>query len=81
MVCRILNKWLRGLVTKPFTILKSIYYNIKNKHQDLAESRLNICNQCDHKLATKFGDICELCGCILENKTRLDNELCDLNKW
>ena len=36
MKLNILIKWLHGILTKPLTILKSIYYNIKNKHQDLA---------------------------------------------
>ena len=35
MKLNILIKWLHGILTKPLTILKSIYYNIKNKHQDL----------------------------------------------
>ena len=65
----ILIKWLHGILTKPLTILKSIYFNIKNKHQDLSDYRLSICNQCDQ------------CGCILENKTRLNEEKCDLCKW
>lgn len=25
--------------------------------------------------------ICDQCGCILANKTRLIDEQCDLNKW
>ena len=73
----ILIKWLHGILTKPLTILKSIYYNIKNKHQDLAITRLDICHRCDHKLNTNFGDLCDLCGCVLDNKTRIKDEFCE----
>lgn len=81
MVGCIIIKWLHGILTKPLAIIKSIYFNIKNKHQDLADYRLSICNQCAHKLTIKVGDICDQCGCILENKTRLEEEKCDLCKW
>ncbi len=33
------------------------------------------------KLQTSFGEVCEECGCILENKTRIEDEHCDLCKW
>ncbi len=74
MKLNILIKWLHGILTKPITILKSIYYNIKNKHQDIAIKRLDICHQCNHKLNTNFGDLCDLCGCVLDNKTRVEDE-------
>lgn len=77
MKLNILIKWLHGILTKPLTILKSIYYNIKNKHQDLAITRLGICHRCDHKLNTNFGDLCDLCGCVLDNKTRVKDEFCE----
>lgn len=81
MKLNILIKWLHGILTKPLTILKSIYYNIKNKHQDLAITRLDICHRCDHKLNTNFGDLCDLCGCVLDNKTRIKDEFCEQGKW
>lgn len=75
------KKWIKAIFTKPFRILKSIYYNVFNKHQDLASHRLSICKKCDKRLNTYLGDICTDCGCILENKTRLEEEHCDLCKW
>ena len=79
MSSKLLYKWLYGILTKPLTILKSIYYRLLNKNKDAR--RLSICNQCEHKLNTKFGDICDLCGCILDNKTRIEEERCELDKW
>ena len=79
MSSKLLYKWLHGILTKPLTILKSIYYRLLNKNKDIR--RLSICNQCNHKLNIKFGDICDLCGCVLDNKTRIKDEHCELNKW
>ena len=74
-------KWIKAIFTKPLTILKSIYFNIFGINQDLATKRLKICNACSHKLQTSVGEVCDECGCILENKTRIEDEHCDLCKW
>lgn len=74
-------KWLHGILTKPIAILKSIYYRIKCVNQNISIKRLKICNKCNYRVSSKFGDICSSCGCILANKTRLEEERCDLNKW
>lgn len=79
MLSKLLYKWLYGILTKPLTILKSIYYRLLNKNKDAR--RLSICSQCNHKLNIKLGDICDLCGCVLDNKTRIKDEHCELNKW
>lgn len=76
-----IEKWIKAIFTKPLTILKSIYFNIFGINQDLATIRLKICNTCPHKLQTSVGEVCEECGCILENKTRIEDEHCDLCKW
>lgn len=75
-------KWIKAIVTKPITILTSIYYRIFGKNEDIATKRINICNKCDNKQNIKLvGDICGVCGCILDNKTRIKDEHCDLCKW
>lgn len=74
-------KWIKAIFTKPLVILKSIYYNIFNKHEDLATKRLKICQTCPYRISSKFGYICDSCGCILENKVRVEDEVCDMNKW
>lgn len=71
----------KALFTKPFQILKSIYYRLSNQNQQLSEGRLAICNKCDNRLLFMNQLICDQCGCILANKTRLINEKCDLKKW
>ena len=41
-----------------------------------------ICKKCNKSEHIKgFGEICTLCGCILESKTRVEDEKCEMNKW
>lgn len=75
------KKIIKAIFTKPLVILKSIYFNMFGIHKDLSDSRLKICRNCNDKLDTSFGEVCSQCGCILENKTRLEDEHCDLCKW
>lgn len=78
----VIYKWIKAIFKKPLIILRSIYYNIKGNNEDLAQMRLNICNSCNKKVNIKFvGDICDICGCVLDNKTRIKDEHCDLCKW
>lgn len=53
-------------------------FRIKN---DLASKRLNICNTCEHRVNTYLGHICDQCGCVLDAKTRVEDEYCEMNKW
>lgn len=77
-----IRKWIKAFFKKPITILKSIWFNLTNKNERLAKKRLDICNQCDKKINIKYvGDVCDICGCILDNKTRVKDENCDLCKW
>lgn len=79
---KMIKKWIKAIFIKPFTILKSIWFNLTKKQEDLSEKRLEICNNCDKKINIKYvGDICDICGCVLDNKTRIKDEHCDLCKW
>lgn len=75
------KKWIKAIFTKPLVILKSIYFRKKGINEHLVKKRLTICKSCNDKINTSFGEVCSQCGCILENKTRLENEHCDLCKW
>lgn len=45
------------------------------------KARLDICANC-HRKGRRFGkDICTLCGCFLDLKTKLKTEECPLSKW
>lgn len=62
-------------------IIKGWYYKLFNKKQDIADKRLKICNKCPSKINTPLGNACGQCGCILDAKARVLDELCDMNKW
>lgn len=66
---------------KMVNIIKGWYYKIFNKKNKLAEYRLNICDNCPNKVHTPLGEACNECGCILDAKTRVIDEKCDMNKW
>ena len=38
-----------------------------------------MCNHREH--IEMIGDICAVCGCVLEAKARVEDEYCELNKW
>lgn len=63
-----------------------IFNIITGKTRKISVYRMNICNQCEHN---KKG-ICQICGCILKAKTRVDFPLdkngisidgCPEKKW
>lgn len=61
-------------------IIIGTYYNITNKQKGLSIYRMSLCNKCPHK-KDLFGGICEICGCILESKTRVLEERCPKKEW
>lgn len=79
-----LLKEIPGVLTilkKVWNIIKGWYYKLFNKKQSIAEERLKICNQCDNRTKSALGDTCSLCGCVLDAKTRVKDEYCDIDKW
>ena len=73
---------MKKFLNKLRNIVVGTYYNICNKHNDLANERLPICENCEYKinLSQKI-HMCDQCGCILESKVRVKLEHCPLNKW
>lgn len=57
------------------------YRKLFHKKQTLAEYRLFICNKCPYKKKFLNEDICDLCGCVLDAKVRVDEEICYDNRW
>ena len=68
-------------IKKVWNIIKGWFYKLFKKKQDIAISRLEICNTCEHNVETSLGNACSQCGCILDAKTRVEDEHCDLDKW
>ena len=68
-------------ITKAINIVKGWIFKLLKKEQDLANTRLKICNTCEHNVETSLGNACSQCGCVLDAKTRVEDEHCDLDKW
>ena len=68
-------------IKKIINIIKGWYFKIFKKKQDIAKKRLTICNKCDNKVKSALGDVCSQCGCVLDAKTRVQDEQCEMNKW
>lgn len=63
-------------------VIIGTYRNIFNKNTSLSDKRIKICDECDKKQQlTKRISICSECGCILESKTKVNDESCPMNKW
>ena len=70
------------ILAKINNIIKGTYFNIFNKHKDIATPRLLICNKCTEQINVKnVGNFCNICGCLLESKTTVLEEHCPNDKW
>lgn len=73
---------LMKIITKILNIIKGTYFNIFNKHQDIATPRLLICNKCTNQISIdNVGKFCDICGCLLTSKTTVIEEHCPNGKW
>lgn len=58
------------------------FRKIFKKNNELADKRLKICKNCPHRIClTKNLEICELCGCELDAKSRVEDEICHDGRW
>lgn len=74
-------KILKTIFNKLTHIIMGWYYKAFNKNENLAKYRMNICKNCKHKINILNEDVCNLCGCVLDAKTRVIDETCYDNKW
>lgn len=57
------------------------YRKIFNKQSQLAYNRMQICKRCSYRETLFREDVCSLCGCFLDSKTRVEDEHCYDNRW
>lgn len=69
------------MVKKIKNIIVGWYNKIFKYNQSLAEYRLSICEKCEYKESILGQNVCGLCGCVLDAKVRVENEMCYNNKW
>ena len=76
------KKWnSKDVIMKIKNIIVGWYRKIFNKKSELARKRLAICKDCPYKIKLCGQDICDLCGCVLDAKVRVENEQCYNNRW
>lgn len=75
------RKMVKKILIKIQHIIIGTYRNIFNKNQDLATTRLQYCNKCEHRIMFMGQYICDQCGCIIESKVRVEDEHCIIDKW
>ena len=58
------------------------WYSFRGINYELMQSRLNICNNCEHHVRImKNVYVCSICGCFTDKKARVKDESCSLKKW
>jgi hypothetical protein len=65
-----------------YQILLGTYRNIFQVRTGFEDKRWEVCCACEHCKANDIlGTYCDVCGCILKSKIKVDNAKCSLNKW
>ena len=62
---------------KASNIIKGLWYWVINKNELLRMNRVIHCNKCENKRALTCGN----CGCFLQLKLRVKDEICPIGKW
>lgn len=70
-------RWTMSLWQMIKHIILGFLYKIMNKNILIRDKRMEICNKCNNKDEI----FCNVCGCLLDAKTRVYKEKCPLNKW
>jgi hypothetical protein len=60
---------------KPWDII----YPDKRTSEDIYNSRMDICNNCEYLI--NMTKQCMKCGCFMHIKTKIDNAYCPIGKW
>ncbi len=62
--------------TRPWDMLNP---NAERASDDVAETRMGICNSCPELL--RLTKQCKQCGCMMNVKTKLLHATCPIGKW
>ncbi len=57
------------------------YRKLFHKNNELAKKRLAICDKCPHKMKAGKSSWCDICGCELDAKARVEEEICHDGRW
>ena len=68
--------WLPPKLYSFFSTMKA-WIKTGFKKSEYAEARLEICKKCDHF----NNNLCSLCGCYMQGKTKMAAASCPISKW
>lgn len=69
------------MVNQVNQIAKGFYNNLTGKEVPLYEKRIFICRGCPQIKEGLLGEMCKVCGCVLQSKARVREANCPENKW
>ena len=73
------SKWQEYKEKNGVTPLDLLNPRVKRSSEELANTRMSICNACPE--LTKLSGQCKKCGCFMAAKTKLESAICPLSKW
>lgn len=62
-------------------VIKGNWRNLIGYETKESKRRYEICKTCEHNIRFSGVRLCELCGCPLKSKTKVEEEKCLINKW
>ena len=71
------NTGINAILKKLSSILIGWFNYFFNKEEKMSKERLYICVGCKKNIS----GVCSMCGCPLVAKSRVKDEVCDLDKW
>lgn len=51
------------------------------QNEELFARRYEICERCPELKQSDIGEVCDVCGCRLQAKLRVEMERCPIGKW
>jgi hypothetical protein len=78
MCCPSSNKRITRAARQVGHIVKGFGYLAGGINNELSAERMKICKACPE---LRNGLSCNICGCVVEAKTRLNDESCPIGKW
>ena len=73
------SKWEEYKEKNGVTPLDLLNPKTKRISDEIANSRLDICNSCPHLI--QFTKQCKKCGCFMAAKTKYEAAKCPIGKW
>ena len=72
---------MKNFILKIKNIIIGHLYNLFNINNKLYTSRYTYCKDCIYKEKILGINYCSLCGCLLKDKLRVEDEHCLNGKW